>query len=133
MLDSSVTLAWVHGDERSASIEAVFDRVADHGAMVPRLWHLEVANSLTVAVRRGRMSADERAEAIADLADLDIVVDDETEQHAWKATMQLADRHGLSVYDAAYLELAQRKRMPLATLDKALMRAALAAGVEVME
>lgn len=132
VLDSSATLAWVHGDERTASIESVFDHVAEHGAIVPRLWHLEIANSLTVAVRRQRISAVERAVAMSDLAELDITVDDETEQHAWKATTQLADLHGLSAYDATYLELAQRKRLPLATLDKALMRAARVAGVEVL-
>jgi predicted nucleic acid-binding protein len=132
VLDSSATLAWVHGDERTPAIEAVFDRVADRGAVVPSLWHLEVANSLTVAVRRKRISPAERADALSDLAQLDVSVDDETEQHAWRATTQLADLHGLSVYDAVYLELAQRKRLPLVTLDKALIRAAEAAGVEVL-
>jgi predicted nucleic acid-binding protein len=132
VLDSSATLAWVHGDERTPAIEAVFDRVADRGAVVPSLWHLEVANSLTVAVRRKRISPAERADALSDLAQLDVSVDDETEQHAWRATTQLADLLGLSVYDAAYLELAQRKRLPLVTLDKALIRAAEAAGVEVL-
>jgi predicted nucleic acid-binding protein len=132
VLDSSATLAWVHGDERTPAIEAVFDRVADRGAVVPSLWHLEVANSLTVAVRRKRISPAERADALSDLAQLDVSVDDETEQHAWRATAQLADLHGLSVYDAVYLELAQRKRLPLVTLDKALIRAAEAAGVEVL-
>lgn len=132
VLDSSVTLAWVHGDERTPAIETVFDRVADQGAVVPSLWHLEIANSLTVAVRRKRLSPAERDDALTDLAQLDIAVDDETERHAWKATTQIADLHGLSVYDAAYLELAQRKRLPLVTLDKALIRAAEAAGVEVL-
>ena len=106
--------------------------MADRGAVVPSLWHLEVANSLTVAVRRKRISPAERADALSDLAQLDVSVDDETEQHAWRATTQLADLHGLSVYDAVYLELAQRKRLPLVTLDKALIRAAEAAGVEVL-
>jgi predicted nucleic acid-binding protein len=132
VLDSSATLAWLHGDERTSAIEAVFDRVAERGAVVPRLWHLEVANSLSVAVRRERISPAERAEALADLALLDIAVDDETEQHAWRATTQLADLYGLSVYDATYLELAQRKRLALVTLDKALIRAAKIAGVEVL-
>ena len=122
----------MHGDERTPAIEAVFDRVAERGAFVPSLWYLEVANSLTVAVRHARLSPAERADGLADLAQRDIAVDDETEQHAWKATTQRADLHGLSVSDAAYLELAQRKRRPIVTLDKALIRAALAAGVEVL-
>lgn len=132
VLDSSATLAWVHGDERTSTIAAVFDRVAERGAVVPSLWHLEVANRLTVAVRRERISPAERADVLADLAQLDIAVDDETERHAWKATMQLADLHSLSVHDAAYLELAQRKRLRLMTLDKALIRAAQGAGVEAL-
>jgi predicted nucleic acid-binding protein len=132
VLDSSATLAWLHGDERTPDIEAVFDRVVEHGAVVPSLWRLEIANSLTVAVRRKRMSQAERDEALSDLAALDIAVDDETDRHAWKATTRLADLHGLSVYDAAYLELAQRKRLPLVTRDQALVRVARAAGVELL-
>ncbi len=131
VLDSSATLAWVHGDECTPAIEAVFDRGADQGAIVPSLWHLEVANGLMVALRRNRISAAERADALADLAELDISVDPETEERAWNATTQLADLYGLSIYDAAYLELARRRRMPLATLDKALIRAAEAGGVGV--
>lgn len=65
-----------------------------------------------------------------DLAQLDIVEDDETGRHVWKATVLIADLHNVSVYDAAYLELAQRRRLPLVTLDKALIRAAEATGVE---
>jgi predicted nucleic acid-binding protein len=132
VLDSSATLAWVHGDERTQAIEAVFDHVAEHGAVVPGLWHLEIANGLTVALRRKRISFAERADALADLAQLDISVDVETGQHAWTATIQFADLYGLSVYDAAYLELARRRRLPLVTLDKALVRAASGAGVDLL-
>jgi predicted nucleic acid-binding protein len=132
VLDSSATLAWIHGDEKNAAIDAVFDQVAERGAIVPNLWHLEIANGLTVAVRRKRLSAAARQEALDDLALLDIAVDDETSLHAWRATVQLAELHMLSLYDAAYLELAQRKRLPLATLDKALARAAVSAGVQTV-
>ncbi len=68
----------------------------------------------------------------ADLAEFDIIIDSETDLHAWQATIRLADLHGLTVYDAAYLELAQRRRLPLASLDKALADAARAAGIEVL-
>lgn len=131
VLDSSATLAWVHGDERTPAIEAVFDVVVAQGAHVPALWHLEVANGLAMAVRRKRVTAAFRDEALADLADLDVAVDPETHRHAWGATRRLADLHRLSVYDAAYLELAQRRRLPLATLDGPLAAAARQAGVEV--
>ncbi len=131
-LDSSATLAWPHGEEQTPVLEARFDRIVEQGAVVPRLWHLEVANGLTMAVRRRRIAPAYREEALSDLAQLDIAVDAETERHAWKASVRLADLHGLTVYDAAYLELAQRRRLPLATLDAALGRAAQAAGVQVV-
>lgn len=132
VLDSSATLAWLHGDERTAAIEGVFDRVVVEGAVVPSLWYLEVANSLTIAARRQRITRAFRDDALVDLAQLDILMDGETDVHAWKASMQLADLYGLTVYDAAYLELAQRRRLPLATLDHALISAAKQAGVQVL-
>jgi predicted nucleic acid-binding protein len=132
VLDSSVTLAWLYGDERTEAILSLLDDVAQHGAVVPALWHLEVANGLQVAVRRGRIDDTFRVEALADLAQLDISVDDETHIHAWSATAVLASLTGLTVYDAAYLELAQRRRFPLATLDAALIRVADANGVKVL-
>lgn len=131
VLDSSAALAWVFSDESAPEMDVVFDQVAERGAVVPSLWILEIANALTVAVRRERITRNERDDALADLAALDVSIDPETEQHAWKATLQLADQHGLSVYDASYLELAQRKRLPLVTLDHALVRAAEAASVDV--
>jgi predicted nucleic acid-binding protein len=131
-VDSSAVLAWVHGDERTPEIEAVFDRVVEEGAIVPNLWHLEVANSLTVAVRRKRVSQDFRDDVLKDLGELNISVDGDTAANAWSATVRLADLYGLTVYDAAYLELAQRLRLPLATLDQDLAKAARAAGVEVL-
>jgi len=99
---------------------------------VPALWRLEVANSLTVAVRRSRIDADLRRGALADLALLDIVTDAHTEVHAWGETLILADRFRLTLYDAAYLELAQRRALPLATLDKPLRAAAAALGLSLL-
>ncbi|MGJ0394192.1 MAG: type II toxin-antitoxin system VapC family toxin [Methylocystis sp.] len=132
VLDSSAVLAWLHGDERTPEIEALFDRIIEHGAIAPSPWRLEVANSLTMAARRKRITHAFRDEALADLDQFDIAIDTETDLHAWKASTQLSDLYGLTVYDAAYLELAQRRRMPLATLDAALARAAKAAGVDVL-
>jgi predicted nucleic acid-binding protein len=132
VLDSSAVLAWVHGDERTTEIEAVFDRVVEKGGIVPHLWHLEVANSLTVAVRRKRVTQAFRDDVLKDLAELNISVDGETAANAWGASVRLADLYGLTIYDAAYLELTQRLRLPLATLDLDLAKAARAAGVEVL-
>ena len=131
VIDASVTLAWIHGDERTEAIVSLFNNVAERGAHVPSIWPLEVANSLLQAVRRGRTNPSLRDRALDDLEAIDIAIDDETSEHAWHATLRLADAYGLTVYDAAYLELAQRRRLPLATLDKALLAAAPKAGVDL--
>jgi len=132
ILDSSATLAWVYGDESTNAIREVFARVSDRGAWVPALWRLEVANILEMGVRRGRHDAAFRDATLADLALLPISLDSETDRHAWGATIRLAARHHLTVYDAAYLELAQRRGLPLATLDKELRRAAAAERVVLL-
>ena len=132
VIDTSATLAWIHDDEITDSIRAVFDIVVEDGALVPALWRLEVANALTMAVRRKRVPQAFRAAALADLAMLDIAVDAETDAHAWSNTLALADRFGLTLYDAAYLELAHRVGAPLATLDRALRTASVAAGVRLL-
>ncbi len=132
VLDSSATLAWIYGDETTEAIRALFDRVADEGAAVPALWRLEVANSLTVAIRRNRIDAEFRRAALADLALLDITTDPNTDTHAWNATLHLADRFRLTLYDAAYLELAQRRKLPLGTLDQDLRQAGAALGVTLL-
>ena len=116
VLDSSAALAWIYDDEATDPIRRVFDAVADQGAFVPALWRLEIANSLTVAVRRGRVGHEFRRAALADLGDLDIVVDAQADSRAWNATLELAYRFLLTVYDASYVELAERRALPLATL-----------------
>jgi predicted nucleic acid-binding protein len=125
VIDASVALAWSFGDERTEKIVAVLDRVSETGAMVPALWRLEVANSLRSALRRGRITGQLRDETISDLLVLGIECDTDTNMYAWDETLRLADRHDLTPYDACYLELAQRMRLPLATLDHALHTAAV--------
>ena len=132
VLDSSATLAWIYSDETTNPIRRLFDAVGDEGAVVPALWRLEIANSLTVAVRRGRIDANFRRAALTDLALLDIAIDDQTEVHAWGETLHLADIFQLTVYDAAYLELAQRRNLALATLDGELRAAATSLGLGLM-
>jgi predicted nucleic acid-binding protein len=132
ILDSSATLAWICGNEVTEAIRRVFDDVAADGALVPALWRLEVANSLTMVVRRRRIDPDFRRAALADLALLDITTDQQTDSYAWTDTLNLADRFQLTVYAAAYLELARRRGLPLATLDKDLENAAIAIGVKVL-
>jgi len=132
VLDSSATLAWIYSDEITNPIRRLFDAVGDEGAVVPALWRLEIANSLTVALRRGRIDANFRRAALTDLALLDIAIDDQTDVHAWGETLRVADSFQLTVYDAAYLELAQRRNLPLATLDGELRAAATSLGLRLM-
>lgn len=132
VLDSSMALAWCFEDERGPIALATIERVVDGGAWVPSLWRYEVANGLLMAERRGRLEGTRRAALLAALGDFAIIEDREPEGDPWRATSQLADLHQLTVYDAAYLELAQRRRVPLATLDTALVQAARKTGVELV-
>jgi predicted nucleic acid-binding protein len=120
---------WVYADETTDDLRAVFEVIVDAEAHVPGLWRLEVANVLEMGVRRGRHDAAFRDAVLADLAELPIRLDPETDAHAWGQTMRLAARHRLTLYDAAYLELAMRRELPLASLDGDLCAAARAEGV----
>ncbi|HEY1648614.1 MAG TPA: type II toxin-antitoxin system VapC family toxin [Terracidiphilus sp.] len=132
VLDSSATLAWIYSDETTEPIRHVFDLVIAGGAWVPALWRLEVANILEMGVRRGRTDTAFRDATLADLALLPILLDAETERQAWGATLRLAEKRRLSLYDAAYLELAQRRALPLATLDVELRVAAKAENISLL-
>ena len=132
VIDSSITLAWFFEDERSDAADAVLRDVADHGAIAPSLWRLEVANALQSAIRRKRIDTEFRDGTLADLRALMVTIDPETDLHAWTTTLKLAERFGLTVYDATYLELAQRLNFPLATLDQELRSAAAALGVGLL-
>ena len=123
VLDSSATLAWIFSYETTEAIRSIFVQVIARGAVVPALWRLEVANSLTTAVRRGRIERAFHDSALADLGELGVTVDANTDENAWGATLSIADRCKLTVYDAVYVELAQRRRLPLATLDGAMAAA----------
>ena len=126
VLDSSVTLAWVYGEEITPAVRQVLTLATASGAWVPALWRLEVANVLERGVRSQRNSAAFRDATLADLALLPIQVDAETEPQAWGPTLRLAARRRLTLYGAAYLELAKRRELPLATLDAELRSAAKA-------
>lgn len=129
VLDSSAALAWIYSDETTEAVRHVFDLLIENGAWVPGLWRLEVANILEMGARRGRHDTTFRDATLADLALLPINLDPETDRQAWGATAQLASRHRLTLYDAAYLELAKRRNLPLATLDRELRSAAGDEGV----
>ena len=130
VLDCSVTMSWLFADEASKKTDALLTLLIEQGAVVPNLWHLEVANVLTQAQKRNRISAAQVAERISLLEQLPISVDGQTNQRGLREIFVLAVEYQLSSYDAAYLELAMRTALPLATVDKALLKAASKTGVE---
>lgn len=132
VLDSSMCLAFCFEDERTLEVLAVIERVIEQGAWVPSLWRYEIGNGLLMAQRRQRIDGSRRVALLAALSDFSITEDREPEGDPWRATSQLAELHRLTVYDAAYLELAQRRRLPLATLDDALRAAAGKSAVELL-
>jgi predicted nucleic acid-binding protein len=132
VLDASLALTWYFDDETTPATEAVLDRVSEAGAVVPGLWRLEVANAFQSALRRRRISSDYRDQSLAELAQLPITIDADTDTYAWTTTLRLAERFGLTIYDATYLELAQRHSLPLATLDKELRNAAATLDVTLL-
>ena len=131
VVDASIALAWIMPDEDAPGAQTVLDAVVERGAFAPCLWPLEVANALYVASRRNRITAEQREAALTALADLPVRMEDGTPLLAWTTLSEIAGDLQLTVYDAAYLELALRKAMPLATLDEALKRAAASAGAEL--
>ena len=132
VLDASVTMAWVFPDEASASTDVLRESLMLDGAVVPALWPIEVANVLLVATRRGRISEDDWPRIRDALEALPIDIDAESCVGVLHTVLPIANEHGLSVYDAMYLELALRLGLPLATLDQRLIAAGKAAGIEVL-
>jgi len=129
VLDGSLTLAWYFSDEADLYADAVAKGLATREAIVPSLWRLEIANTLVVGERRKRSTEAQAASFLARLEVLPIVIDDATDARAWSETIRLARTHTLSAYDAAYLELAMRRGLPIASLDDQLKAAAKAVGV----
>jgi predicted nucleic acid-binding protein len=132
VLDSSVALAWVYADETTNAVLRLFDEIRLRGAWVPGLWRWEIANVLRLNCRRGRHAADFRDGALSTITMLPIKVDAEADRKAWSDTLHLAERHGLTVYDASYLEIASRRKIPLATLDRQLRAAATSEGIQLL-
>jgi predicted nucleic acid-binding protein len=132
VIDASVALSWCFQDEATAATDALVLRVRRQGAVVPAHWPLEVLNALLVAERRGRIGRSETTAHVRTIEDLGIDVDEETVRRAAHETLALARAEQLSLYDAAYLELALRRGLSLATLDKDLAKAAKRSGVSVV-
>jgi predicted nucleic acid-binding protein len=131
VLDGSVALAWCFADEANPYADAVARMLPRREAVVPAIWHLEIANALLVGERRGRSDRDDTVKWTAYLGSLPVAVDELAPMHAWRETLNLARLHGLSAYDASYIELALRRGLPLASIDEPLKDAAAKAGVEL--
>lgn len=133
VLDASVAAAWVLEDEQSDLADQVIDSLATQTATAPHLWALEVGNILLTTERRGRIDATKRKLMAQALRELGVIEQPHTQEFVFGDIMELGSKHRLSSYDAAYLELAIRLGLPLATLDKSLRAAASAEGVTIIE
>ena len=129
VVDASVVAPFLIPDESGEQSDAVLSALVAGRGVVPQHWRLEIANLGRKAVRQKRMTRAEMHEAITLLATLPVNVDRQTDEMAWSRTLDLASDHDLTSYDAAYLELAKRNGLPLATVDKALAKAAVQQGV----
>lgn len=132
VLDCSVAISWfeeksVEGDE----MKRLREQVRSRGAVVPALWHLEFSNALAMAERRGKITAEELG-SIVQIAKKWPITTETDYDRAFNEVLNLARKEFLTTYDAAYLELAMRREIPLATLDKKLAEAAANNGVVVL-
>ena len=134
VLDNSVAMRWHLASDKAADqqyAESVLASLTLVDALVPNLWHLEAANVLCNAEKSGSTSIGEVERFIAQLESLPIHVDPLTAHQSFNRILALSRAYNLSSYDAAYLELSIREGLPLATLDKALIRAAQKADVSL--
>jgi predicted nucleic acid-binding protein len=129
VLDASIALAWAFADEDYARATAALARIRTDEALVPSIWWFEIRNTLLVNERRGRLTEADTAAFLRTLSRLTVTID---RQPGEAEVLTLARRHRLSVYDAAYLELAQRDSVPLVTLDRELVAAARSQRLELI-
>jgi predicted nucleic acid-binding protein len=132
VLDCSVTMAWCFEDEASLYADQVLERLAEEEALVPSLWALEVSNVLIVGERRKRIQPADSARFLAMLSDLPIRMEQDIPGRTFHTVLPLAREQRLSAYDAAYLELALRRGIPIATTDTKVRPAAQALGVPLL-
>lgn len=131
VIDCSVTMTWIFENERTAATDAIQDRLAVEAAIVPAHWPLEVSNVLAIAERRGSLTEADSTRFVQLLAGLPIEIDRAASTSDLELLLAHCRAHSLTSYDAAYLELALRHQLPLATLDKKLRQAANAVGLQL--
>lgn len=133
VVDNSVVMSWCFEDEGNSYADAVLDSLEAGEAFVPTIWPLEVGNVLLVAERKKRLTQAAVVRFLALLGGLPITVEQETPERMLREIVSLAREHGLSTYDASYLDLAMRFDLPIATLDAALVKAAKKCEVPVFD
>jgi predicted nucleic acid-binding protein len=132
VLDASVSVAWCFEDETSIYTEGVLELLIGETAIVPVVWPFEVANALLVGERRLRSTTRQTSESLQQLLDLPVSVDDATFSTAWGPVLSIGRQYGVAVYDAAYLELALRRGLPIATIDERQRDVAAILGIPVV-
>jgi predicted nucleic acid-binding protein len=132
VLDCSIAMAWCFEDEATDFTDSLLESLASQSAKVPSIWPLEIANVLAIGERKGRTNQAKISQFLRLLDALPITIDALTGEKAFTDVLTLARTHKLTSYDAAYLELALREGLPLATLDEGLKRVALNLGVNIL-
>lgn len=132
VLDASVALAWCFEDENGSRADEILDLFTSANAIVPAIWPLEVGNALLAGERRKRIKPAEISRSLELLRNLDIQIAGRDSRLDMEDLVALARAENLSVYDAAYLFLAMREGVPLATMDRALEQSARRIGVPVL-
>jgi predicted nucleic acid-binding protein len=132
VLDASIALAWCFIDEATSATDALLDQLAEEEAVAPALWRLEVANALAMAERLGRLRIAGLSRSVNLLQQLSVAIDHEGSDRAFRDILDLARSERLTAYDAAYLELALRLGLPLASKDVKLRKAAAGLGLALL-
>lgn len=133
VLDASMTAAWCFSNEATPATTALLRSLRQRSAIVPALWHAETGNLLLQGEKRGRITEASCTAFVETLAELPIETDHEGIRRGHGAVLSLARHHGLTVYDATYLELAVRLNLPLATRDQELIAVSRVIGVTLIE
>jgi prevent-host-death family protein len=132
VLDSSVALAWALPDESNWTLDPLLDRLITENMMVPQIWPLEMGDVLLVAVRRGRLTAQDMTLLVQEFRALPVEIDTMSTEESLKETLLLARKYELTTYDFSYIELAKRRDLPLATLDTKLRKVCLATHIRLL-
>ncbi len=133
IIDAAAMGPLIIPDEANELIGILPEALGSDKALVPQHWRLEVANLARMAIRKRRLTERLLVDAFVALSVFTVILDSETDRYSWKNTLDLATRHDLTAYDAAYLELALRTDRAIITRDKALIRAASAETIAIIK